>query len=463
MNDLQEIFNSITPDNIKSNPVINEFMNALIKVIEKQSKQSIDIFTFLENNNIKSELFKTYLSDLYTVLDGISNNQKLIDAIERRNSIYEEHYDDYEFIAPDALENLINNITEEHFLAFKGFREKKGTVAGIRYLFYFISTLFNIPASDRSINIKTPAPWVLEMDGSLPPEFYHYLITPLAHPAGYIYSYVQSVIWEFVDYYFPTTINFINNGITVVCKREDPNNPDIEIITDFDFSNRVVVNVEASQDELSWPRRRIIRFDNGDYLENIITSTGGSTVILYDSNYPEGKSFGSYCTLEYNIKEEVITEFTGITDEFTLEMGTVFEDDRGAFVNFEALPYWDEIGSPGHNNRIGGWDPGVANQNRIGSPGMVIGGYKAIYLHGPGLDLVVATDIPDRNVANGTYEGKKIINGSWAIIRKITDSAYDWINVSGDIYALEVRTEDGKTTFENGFSYLSDEFEIKIV
>lgn len=463
MNDLQEIFNSITPDNIKSNPVINEFMNALIKVIEKQSKQSIDIFTFLENNNIKSELFKTYLSDLYTVLEGISNNQKLIDAIERRNSIYEEYYDDYEFIAADALENLINNITEEHFLAFKGFREKKGTVAGIRYLFYFISTLFNIPASDRSININTPSPWVLEMDGSLPPEFYHYLITPLAHPAGYIYTYVQSVISKFVDYYFPTTINFINNGITVVCKRKDPDNPNNEIITNFDFSDRDVVNVEASQDELTWPRWRIITFENGDYLKNTITSDGGSTVILYDSNDSELNTFGSYCTLEYNIKEEVITTFSGITDEITIEMGTVFEDDKGAFVNFEALPYWNQIGSPGHNNSIGGWDPAVANQNRIGSPGMVIGGYKAIYLDEPGFDLEVAIDIPPRDVVNEIYEGKKTINGRPAIIRKITNSSYEWINVSGDIYALDVRTEDGKTKFENGFSHLSDEFEIKIV
>lgn len=463
MNDLQEIFNSITPDNIKSNPVINEFMNAFIKVIEKQSKQSIDIFTFLENNNIKSELFKTYLSDLYTVLERITNNQKLIDAIERRNSIYEEYYDDYEFIAADALENLINNITEEHFLAFKGFREKKGTVAGIKYLFYFISTLFNIPASDRSININTPAPWVLEMDGSLPPEFYHYLITPLAHPAGYTYSYVQSVISKFVDYYFPTTINYINRGITVICKGEDPDN---EIITDF--SNRVVVNVEASQNELTWPRWRIITFDNGEYLENIITSSGGSTVTLYDLNGDVLNAFGSYCTLEYNIQEEADTTFEGISDGvdqdgITFETGTVSKDDRGAFVNFEALPYWDKIGSPGHNNSIGGWDPAVANQNRIGSPGMVIGGYKAIYLDEPGFDLEVATDTPYRNVANGTYEGKKDINGRPAIIRKITNSSYNWIKVSGDIYAFDVRTEDGITKFENGFSHLSDEFEIEIV
>ena len=82
-NDLQSIFKSITPDNIQSIPVIRDAMDIFISSLEEVSSTSIDVKNAFDNTNIREELIKIYLDDLYNVLQQIQFNQKIVEYIER--------------------------------------------------------------------------------------------------------------------------------------------------------------------------------------------------------------------------------------------------------------------------------------------------------------------------------------------------------------------------------------------
>lgn len=309
MYDLKEIFRAITPDNIKDTPITKDSMDIFIDIIKERSKQSIDLSSYTENKEIRRELFKTYLGDLYDVLDGIKDNQKIIDLIRRRNEIYKSagESDDFEFISSKVLEEMINRISDEHFVAFRSFREKKGTIKGIEYIFHLIATLINAPEGIDYIIIEGENPFELAIEGTLPPEFYYFLIAPLAHPAGFTYSYAQSVIWELIDYFFPIEIQYTVKQLRTNCINTDPVTG-AKVNRTYDFSDRKVIDVKV--ETFTWPRATKIYFGGehlGEYLENLVYSDGNSTVELKNEDGVI-QELGEFCTLVHVIEKQIIED-----------------------------------------------------------------------------------------------------------------------------------------------------------
>ena len=124
-------------------------------------------------------------------LMALNTIKSLIDFITSRNEVY-SNIDDYEFISREVLEDMLSRISDEHFMAFRNFREKKGTIEAIGYIFHLIATLVNSPEGVDYIIIEGDNPFELGIEGTLPPEFYYYLIAPLAHPAGFTFAYAQA-------------------------------------------------------------------------------------------------------------------------------------------------------------------------------------------------------------------------------------------------------------------------------
>lgn len=215
---LKNIFKSITPDNISSIPVIQDAMDVFIETIEELSKESIDIKNIYENESIKQELIKIYLDDLYKVIQQLQYNNKIIERIEKTNSYYGS-----DFYNKDSIFNLLQYINDEHFLTFRSYKESKGTKASLKYIYDLISiyinasTLTNDIESQTFFELNELEPFNFEINGSIPEEFYHYIIHPLAHPLGFSYAY-NYVIKFLLDDYFPEkSIIYDVNSIEVRC------------------------------------------------------------------------------------------------------------------------------------------------------------------------------------------------------------------------------------------------------
>lgn len=470
---LKEIYNAITPDNIKSIPAINEFMHIFIELLEERSKQSIDISTYNENRKIQTELFKTYLGDLYEVLDSIKDNQKIIDLIENKNSLFEGMVANYQYINPKVLEDVIDNISDENYLAFKSFREKKGTKGGIEYIYHFITSLVNTPDEDHYVNIIDNGPFDLKIEGSLPIEFYYYLIAPLAHPAGFSYDYAQVVSSILIDYFFPYTIIFNVN-------RLDVNSVDFEedgiteIRETINFAYREVIRIEKQ--ELVFPKTTKIYFGDaplGEYLEASNDEGGVRIVHLKGPTDNIIKTYGAYSTLDYDISESVSIQWEGeVDDNITLEVYEVFEekitDNINPYVNEETLPFWDEIGHPGYGKDK--YDTPEDIMNTIGADGLYINRKIIMLDEQPDYVTVNWGAIPPKdnnpleidmnhptNPEELNLEGMFTINGKRYLSRKPEDSAIEYVYITGDSYSLTYTTNSG--VWKNAFSQNSENFE----
>lgn len=240
---LKSIFESITPDNIKSIPVIKDAISIFIESLEELSRESIDIKNIYENNVIKEELIKIYLDDLYKVIQQLQYNQKVIERIEKTNTYYGT-----EFYKKDVIFNILNYINEEHFLTFRSYKEKKGTKASLKYIYDLISVYINAGNLNDVLNSTTYfelnelEPFNFEINGAIPEEFYHYIIHPLAHPLGfsYVYNYIIRLIEE--DYFPEKSIIYNVNSIEVRCLQTDGNTT-IDSYTNYE-TQQLVESIE---------------------------------------------------------------------------------------------------------------------------------------------------------------------------------------------------------------------------
>lgn len=332
--DLQSIFESITPDNIKDVPVIQDAMAIFIETLEELSKESIDIKNIYSNDLIREELIKIYLDDLYNVLQQIQVNQKIIDKIDSINAIYNAGKlptdPQYEYISKDIITNISKYITDEHFMSFRSYKEKKGTAAALKYMYSLISSFVNSGDNQVDFTITTTGnPFEFNVDGPLPIEFYEYIIYPLAHPLGFTYAYNQYVSLLLQDYFPEEQFTYTVNVLEVRCLQTDGTT----IVTDY--SSRQVTKITNTVEGSTRIKR--IYFDvpyAGEYLEQQTTELGQTTVYLKNETSIL-ITFGGQCSIyfDYNfdIKTTVSDELSfidtsNLTDDAALQTNTTEAD-----------------------------------------------------------------------------------------------------------------------------------------
>lgn len=363
MRSLKEIVNAITPDNIIGVNVLKDTTDIFIELLEELSSESIDIYSRMENRLIREQYIKTYLGDYYQTLNNIQKNQKLIDVINYKNSLYSSN-ENFEYISPNISEDIFDEITDEHFLTFKSYREKKGTLAALEYIYTLISTLIKI---DEYSAFKAEAgknPFELNVEGSLPAEFYHYLVSPLARPFGFTTNYSELLELHLEDRYFPGSVTWEVSLLEVVCLCSPPGTIGSQDTCSTDFSNREVIDVVERMQ--GWPKLTKIFFGGeyaGEYLEQIENSNGQISVQLLNETRVINP-FNEHCSINHIINQIVTAEpaptiltseiHSYLEDEFNTDdveeefsITPTYFEDRMPYINWETCNWWEYIGSSG--------------------------------------------------------------------------------------------------------------------
>ena len=279
-NDLQSIFKSITPDNIKSIPVIQDAMDVFISTLEEVSSVSIDVKNAFENTNIKEELIKIYLDDLYNVLQQIQFNQKIVEYIERSNNAYGTEY-----FKKDLIYNIVDYINDEHFLTIKSYKEKKGTTQAIKYIYDLISTFVMTGDTHYPFTLTELEPFNFKVEGSLPTVFYENIIRPLAHPLGFTYYYEQILKLVLEDFYAELNFVFTTYELEIRCLKTTGETYTFDFLYKPDDTKRVVSYIDTILEGNTRIKR--VFFKDGDdknnnnnatYLKQVTTNLDQTTV-----------------------------------------------------------------------------------------------------------------------------------------------------------------------------------------
>lgn len=305
--DLQNIFESITPDNIQNLPVIKDAMKVFIETLEELSAESIDIKNVYSNDSIKEELIKIYLDDLYTVLQDIQFNRKIIDKIDSVNEQYGTEY-----YKKDAILNIVNSINDEHFLTIRNFKESKGTTAAIKYIYDLISA-FTLSETTDDFNIEEQGTFSFNVTGSLPSEFYEYIVRPLAHPLGFTYAYRQILQLVLQDFFPREEFVYTVNQLEVRTLNEDGTTTITDFSKDEFNEQRIVVEIKTTVS--SGERTKYIYFDDGKYLKQVTDALGQTYVFYMDANDNILQEFEQQSSIYFDYESEFVT---GVLDELLI-------------------------------------------------------------------------------------------------------------------------------------------------
>ena len=338
--DIQEIFGSITPENIKNIPAVKDAMGIFMETLEDLSKESIDIKNIFENDKIREELSKIYLDDLYSVLKAVESNQKLIEAIDRVNKLYNppgadpssENY--VSFLRRDAIANVSKYITNDHFLSFRSYKENKGKTQAIKYIYELLNIFTNNGIAELEFRVSEgQKPFHFNIESTLPKEFYEYIVYPLAHPMGFTYTYEQFMYLALEDFFPEMKIEYDVELLRTVClKSNGDTSYDYYIVRDDkkeeygqdDIVNRKLVDIKTSISQSG--RTKEFYFDDGEYLKQITTNLGQTTVFLYNESGDLLKSYSDQCSVEIRYDQHVLTT---VTDEESFTNKSYSRDEFG--------------------------------------------------------------------------------------------------------------------------------------
>ena len=214
--DLQNIFESITPDNIKNIPVVKYCMKAFISQLRKDAKvatkisrlfdiDSTDYFYIDDNNNrvvqkdtkivrlskenIKKGLVQFYLNVLYKLIEETAIDKDVKTAIKVRS------YDSPIF---DSLHKVI---TSEYLGGFRYFQQSSGNKEAINYIYEF-SIFLERGYILNDLKLTEEPPLHLKYDGSLHESIFTNFMKKIAHPVGWTTdSQTLLDVADFRDYF----------------------------------------------------------------------------------------------------------------------------------------------------------------------------------------------------------------------------------------------------------------------
>ncbi|QAU04566.1 hypothetical protein Va1_286 [Vibrio phage Va1] len=368
--DLKNIFDSITPENIKDVPLIEDAMSIFIESLEELSKESIDVKNVYSNEIIREELIKIYLDDLYRVFKNIQLNQKIIDRIDSLNGIYGNND---QYFNKDAILNMASYLNDEHFMTIKAFKESKGTEKAIEYMYSLISVFVSPSDNGESFQLIENDVFDYTIRGELPEEFYNYIVAPLAHPLGFTYTYEQYLSLVLEDFFPGENISYDINALEVRCLFPDGTTK----VTDFKYYydengniikdengtpvQRVVVDVTVINDV--GERRKKILFEDGTYLLQVSLINGRTNVYFMDENDETIKHFDQQCSIyfeyEFNydttLGEEFSSEDTKSTSDYFARLNS---DAAAIYIGLEDDPTLDDIGEFFIGNQLDLFDIG---------------------------------------------------------------------------------------------------------
>lgn len=313
--DLQSIFESITPDNIKDIPVIQDSMEIFIETLQELSKESIEIRNIFQNDLIREELVKIYLDDLYNVLQQVQLNTKIVDIIDSINEIAGT-----QFYNKDAILNIATKIRDEHFLTFKSYKEKKGTKVSLKYMYDLVNVFLQSDNTLAPLNIEEIDPFSINLTGSMPSYFYEGIVKPLAHPLGFTYFYAQVLNLALQDFFPQELFTYTVKVLEVRCLKPDGT----RYVTNYATNNgvpRVVTNLITSVTD--YERTKTIKFKDGTYLYQVTNNVGQTHVYYKDANDDVIIAYTDQCSVYFTYSFNVITT---VTDEFDFKPTTVVSE-----------------------------------------------------------------------------------------------------------------------------------------
>lgn len=206
---LQQIIESLLPENIKEIQLIKDTLNIFIEVLLEKSDISIDIKNVFDKNKtiIYEEFIKVYLGAIHKAFNEYDYSE---DVIRQLKVLYASKGIDINTV--DNSIKVLDFITEEHLYTNKAYKSSKGTKKCIEYIYNMVLSSGVQGEKEQSTYFKLEENGLFnfKVSGELLPELYEQYVKALAHPIGWDYVYTLLAREFFTDYF--NIINIYNTS-----------------------------------------------------------------------------------------------------------------------------------------------------------------------------------------------------------------------------------------------------------
>lgn len=360
---IREIFNAITPENIRTNPLYVDFIEVFIQTLEEKSKYSINMNDIFKNPDplVRTQFLKMYLNDFYEIFQTITST----------NMNGDSQFDYTNDIMPD-----INEIfNDEYFQSAKAFKENKGTSVAIEYVYNVLERINTgaISGTLTPFNLTESKDngFYFEVEGNVSADVYDQIVKPLSHPAGYAYKYTQ-ILSDFFQDLFSAYFDYSHTDVLkVVCNLGAyeydfiAKNYTVKTLEEYDIdynkATKVTLNDNSYVLQINYPTYSDIKWYNS------------ADVLLKDFSHDE---FGEFRTCGIEISAPIVRSLIDDTVLVEIEENTAYDN------------FWVD----------------VDNIVKIAQTNLVIGGFKV----GQGFTRYVLEDLGF--IFKDQYDGNPIIN-----------------------------------------------------
>jgi len=359
---LKDIFEVITPENIKDIPLLQTAMEIFIENLEENAQISQDIKQIYENEFVDSDseslqdskkiirqaLLDTYVTALYNTLTKAQSNP----AIKAKLAVAKSNDENYPFL--NDIDSILN---QEYFVTNKSVKQKKGTSVGIEYTYNLVKYLESTTNSN-DFNLTEVKPFHFRTDGSIYREMYEGIVKPLSHPLGFTYAYSQ-IVQESISDLFGIELTYLLGSIEIrslegtfdvfTADADDTNvkanfltrqNPVTgALFTEKTYNEQVTVwtnkVVENFTDETEENKnKRTILFTDGTYIEQVTNPIE----LLYqnyqdflDGSTEQIKEFSGHYSLFVEYESDIVFQYQDEIDQFlaTLNITDIKEENQG--------------------------------------------------------------------------------------------------------------------------------------
>jgi len=219
--ELENLIKATIPQNLKSNDTISKLLEIYLSYIsphQDYNSKPIDLLdtkyiinkkkelSEKESNNldnIKDELFKIHLNEIFKVFEDVGNSEE----------IYLRYKEIYETLNKDTKDLTVNfnfddEVDEEYINANSSYKTKKGTATAFSFINDIINKVSDEPIDNGNfffIDEGTPTnefmPYAYTVRASLYKEVFKETVIPLAHPVGFDWHFIRLLFLNLVDYY----------------------------------------------------------------------------------------------------------------------------------------------------------------------------------------------------------------------------------------------------------------------
>lgn len=232
---LKHIWEQITPEEIKNNPVISTSMEIFCELLTTHSKISLDISNVFEDEYFIREYFNTYNGALQSTIEQLKTDKQFFNAIYSGGNVSNG------LINIDLINAPHTFFDKTDLILFREIFKKWGTIESIKYVYDWIGKYTGEELPD--LIVKTIEPFVMEVEGTLDAVLYEKFVKVLQHPLGFQISYAKYILVKFGKEYFYNKDNMFqitkelidDNGLYNDIFWKHNGNPNLKQFTSLDF------------------------------------------------------------------------------------------------------------------------------------------------------------------------------------------------------------------------------------